>query len=448
MESSTIQIFDQPVAIESQNSHPLLGESWERVKQRLPGDLEQSAKEHKALLRRRGIRSAEALLKLAFLYSLPDWSFRQTALMATVIEICNISDVDLMRRLQGMHAWLGALVVQMLAQKGIPLPTQAPVRIKILDATVVSKPKSQGTDWRLHLSIDLGQMCIDQVVVTDAHGGEGFGNFSLSAQDIYVADSGYARTRGLEQPVQAGAKFVTREQWNTLPVYTEAGEPFDIIAWLKRTLPEGGSEPVETQVWLRTEQGLQPVRLVACPLPPEKAERARQRARKKSHRKKHRPMEKNLYAVGFVILLTNLPAEQWSAEQVLELYRWRWQVELYIKRLKSLLALDHLRSQNDELGQTYLLTKLLAAMLVDGLRSEVAQRVPDLFDDVERPISIWRLDVYLIQTLISWVIGELPSWQQILDKLALLERYLCGSPRKRRQQLALARSKLATLCAG
>lgn len=446
MESSTIQVFDQHVAANAQSDHPLLKEAWERVTQRLPGDLSQSAKQYHALMRCRGIRSAEALLKLAFLYALPDWSLRHTAMVATLLEICNISDVDLLRRLRDMDAWLGALVVQMLEQKGIPLPSQAAVRIKILDATVISKPKSRGTDWRLHLSLDLGQMRIDQVVLTDEHGGEGFGNFSLCPQDIYLADSGYTRTRGLENPLRVGAKFVTREQWNTMPVYTQTGEKVDIIAWLKQTFPQGKTTPAETQVWLPTPQGLQPVRLVACPLPAEKTEEARRRARKKSLKKKHQPMEKNLYAVGFVILLTNLPAPAWSTEQVLELYRWRWQIELYFKRLKSLLQIDRLRAQNAHLAQTYLLTKLLAAILVDSLRSEIMQQVPGFFDAEDRPISIWRLDSYLIQTLISWVIGELPSWQQFLDKLVLLGRYLCGSPRKRLHQLAFARARLAALC--
>ena len=193
----------------------MLKEPWERVKQRLPGDLAQSAKVHKAFLRRREIRSADALLQLAFLYTLPDWSFLHTAMLASLLDICNISDVDLMRRLAGMPAWLGALVVQMLQQKGIPFPSPAPVRLKILDATVISKPRSPGTDWRLHLSLDLGQMRIDQVRLTDGHGGDGFGNFSLSSQDIDLADSGYTRTRGLEKRLEAGAKFVTREQWKT-----------------------------------------------------------------------------------------------------------------------------------------------------------------------------------------------------------------------------------------
>jgi len=48
---------------------------------------------------------------------------------------------------------------------------------------------------------------------------------------------------------------------------------------------------------------------------------------------------------GFVLLLTNLPASQWSAQQIAQLYRLRWQVELYFKRTKSILQLDHLRAE-------------------------------------------------------------------------------------------------------
>lgn len=447
MESSTIQNFDQQVPNEKRSEHPIIKEDWKTVVKQLPTDLEQSARKHQALLRRREIRSAEDLLHLSFLYALPDWSLRMAAMQATQMQICNISDVDLMRRLQEMRAWLGTVVVQMLQERGIPLKAQKQGRLKIIDATGISRPGSQGTDMRLHLSIDLQNLSIDQVRLTDAHGGEGFWNFSLDAQDILVADSNYVRTRSLEIPLGSGSKVVARQQWNTMPVYNQDGKQFDIIAWLKRTFSAGETAPAETQVWLPTTHGLQPLRLVACPLPPEKAEQARERARKKSYKKKHKPMENNLYAAGFVILLTNLSVELWSTEWVLQLYRWRWQIELYIKRLKSLLELDHLRTQNPDLAQTYLLTKLLAAILVDRMRSAVGEQVPDLFDDGECPISIWRLDLSLIQTLTTWIIGDPPTWEQFLEMVPRLKRYLCGSHRKRPQQLAVARSRLAILCA-
>jgi hypothetical protein len=35
-----------------------------------------------------------------------------------------------------------------------------------------------------------------------------------------------------------------------------------------------------------------------------------------------------LWAAGFILVLTNLPPDRWSSQQVLELYRLRWQVEM------------------------------------------------------------------------------------------------------------------------
>jgi len=46
-----------------------------------------------------------------------------------------------------------------------------------------------------------------------------------------------------------------------------------------------------------------------------------------------------------VLVLTHLPATLIDAKTIGELYRVRWQVELYIMRLKCLLELDRLRAR-------------------------------------------------------------------------------------------------------
>ncbi len=53
----------------------------------------------------------------------------------------------------------------------------------------------------------------------------------------------------------------------------------------------------------------------------------------------------------------------------LELYRLRWQIALAFKRLKSLIHIDELRAFDPDLAQTYLLAKLLGAVLVDAIRT-------------------------------------------------------------------------------
>ena len=63
-----------------------------------------------------------------------------------------------------------------------------------------------------------------------------------------------------------------------------------------------------------------------------------------------------------MIVLTTVPPEELAAEVILDLYRVRWQVELVIKRYKSLLAAAEMRAKaGSPLAVVYLLGKLLLA---------------------------------------------------------------------------------------
>ncbi|WP_227522520.1 transposase, partial [Klebsiella pneumoniae] len=67
------------------------------------------------------------------------------------------------------------------------------------------------------------------------------------------------------------------------------------------------------------------------------------------------------------LLLTSLPEDEYSAEQVADCYRLRWQIELAFKRLKSLLHLDALRAKEPELAKAWIFANLLAAFLIDDI---------------------------------------------------------------------------------
>lgn len=197
-------------------------------------------------------------------------------------------------------------------------------------------------------------------------------------------------------------------------------------------------------VWLDAPQGRFALRLVACPLPPEKAEKARRRARQNAEKKKHQVDERTLLAAGFVLLVSNLPLSACSTQQVLALYRLRWQVELLFKRLKSLLVLDGLRAQDPELVQTYLLGKLLGALLLEKVLGQLHTGVPADWDLEARPLSHWRLSAIcwpILQTLIR---GNL-TLAMLLHAMPRLHRFLSDGPRKRRSQLAEAQALLHAL---
>ena len=83
----------------------------------------------------------------------------------------------------------------------------------------------------------------------------------------------------------------------------------------------------------------------------------------------------------YVIVFTTFPEPPFSAEDVLEWYRLRWQVELVFKRFKSLAQLGHLPKYDDDSAKAWLYGKLFVALLVEKLIHHA------------RAISPWGYDV-------------------------------------------------------
>ena len=80
-----------------------------------------------------------------------------------------------------------------------------------------------------------------------------------------------------------------------------------------------------------------------------------------------KPRAETLRFARYVILFTTFPTELYSATEVLEWYRLRWQVELVFKRFKSLAQLGHLPKFDDESAKAWLYGKLLVALLTEKI---------------------------------------------------------------------------------
>jgi len=116
----------------------------------LPAELAELAREHKAFVRAREIKSPDQLLYLVFLYSLADLSLREEAGVCVGAGI-KLTDEAIRQRLQACPDWLEALLGKMLP--GVNLPArQEGWRIVICDGSQISGPGSKGTDYRWHLA--------------------------------------------------------------------------------------------------------------------------------------------------------------------------------------------------------------------------------------------------------------------------------------------------------
>jgi IS4 transposase len=344
-------------------------QDWPFLLTLFPADLAASARATGALIRKRGVDSASTLLRLAFAYAYCGLSLRGTVAWAREAQVAQLSEVALLKRLRHAADWFGHLLAQKLAQRALVRWEDLPPRLRLclVDATGVSRPGSKGTDFRLHLKFDLGQLAIERVALTGVDGGESFKRCAVEPGDIAVGDRGYGHRQGIAQVVAQGGDVIVRLAWQNLPLQWPDGTPLDLLATV------GGVKPTESGEWkvqtAPAPDGTPAVagRLVVLRKSPEAAEAARRKLRAQARKKGKTPSAQTLEAAGYLFVLTTLPPERLSGPQVLEVYRFRWQIELAFKRMKGCLELDELAAKEEGLCRAFLCVKLLGALLVEEL---------------------------------------------------------------------------------
>jgi hypothetical protein len=433
----------------------VINQGWEHeVLPQLPPDYEAQAHRLGAFVRQRQIKRVSDLLRALLAYVLCAPSFRQLGSWAVLIGLANLSNVAWRSRLRQGRAWLLWLLCELLAVPTVPEsspPTRVP-RILLIDGTRLKEPGGSGDDWRVHLGYELLAARLVDVRVADRHTAEAFELFVVGQGDVLVADRGYSRRSQWAYALRRGADVVVRLAVHQVPLLDEQGESLDVLAWLKAA--RGGTQ--SRLVVFEHEGQRFTGRLIACALSPEAAERARAKARKRASKQQRELKAETLFLAGWLLVFSSLPTQSWPDEQVLSLYRARWQVELVIKRMKQVLKLAQLRGQTALTNEATILALLVcwalqqqeaasarallqqAAEAVQELTAPATQRVEPLSSPTpqeppEAPVSSWLLTSLCVQTLRVVVQGY---WTpaRLLACLPSLHRFVCGSPRQRVHQ--------------
>jgi hypothetical protein len=359
-------------------------------------------------------------------YGISDLSLSATATWAGSGGIADLSAVALYNRLRKAGPWIEGLWQTLLRQqvKVSPLPgLNMPVRL--IDGSCVSGRKSKGTDYRLHFDYHPQDGRFGDVVLGDGRMSEGFHHFTPKPGELFLGDRAYATVRSITHVLAAHGHVLVRMGWNALVLLDPQGNPFDLISTLKG-LPKDRTHSLPVQIGASAKQR-QPVcsaRLILAPLPPEAAEKSKRKAAKKSKRQGRKgPRPESRVAAEWLILLTTLPEDVASPQQLIELYRLRWQIELAFKRLKSILGIGDMPTKDPRLAKTWLSANLLVALLIDRLNIRLADDLPTEMAD-RRPT--WRLYV-LARLQLFIVIIQIDR----LDPFAL--RRLVEAHRKKRK---------------
>lgn len=364
---------------------PNILDHWPEVRSRLPAgfDLEATARARGAFRRVREVKSAEALLRLALAYGACDMSLRETCAWAEAAGLARLSDPSLLGRLAKAAPWLGDLVAALIAE-GVAVAAQdssgrwAGYRLRALDGTALCQPGADRTSWRLHVGYDLGRAQVDHIELSDGCGAESLRRLTYQPGDIVLADRGYARPRDLRPVIAAGADLIVRNGWRSLRLLQPDGAPFDLFAALAAQVEQEGEVPVRVDEGDEEgEQGAPLIlRLVIRRKEPQQAQGEQKRLLKQAKKRGKRPDPRSLEAANYILLLTSLPTETFPAADVLMLYRFRWQIELAFKRMKSLASLDALPARNPELARSWIYANLIAFLLAERSAGQVPDSPP------------------------------------------------------------------------
>jgi hypothetical protein len=412
---------------------------FEDFVQALPDDYQQMAYQFGAFCRPRKVRSVYQLLQLVSCYCHVDFSLRSCAAQFACMQ-GYLSDTAVHKRLKNCVPWVKAMLACVIQSEKINIAGH--LRLIAIDASTVQVPGATGTSYRLHIAMNLNTLELLDVTVTTDKQGENLFHYALQEGDIVVVDRGYNQPRSLVPFIDGGGSVVLRYNPHGMNLYQQ-NESMDKIDWFK-TLRQKDAQMHAVPVYIKYETVRVKGFIHAIPLPSEQAEQARRRVRDTAKKKGYTPSAASLYLCTWVLIFDNLPLALLDTEAISNLYRVRWQVELLIKRLKSILNIDMLRAKKDSLlAELYLHGKLLYAAVVDKLARRHFGMISRTLID-ERTHTPWRLWTLLASQLNASLMMAMPIQAYYANDCI---KALCERPRKRRlQSLPTPVTKLVFFC--
>lgn len=299
--------------------------------------------------------------------------------------------------------------------------------VKLLDSSYISLPNSMedmykgyGTSYsgyesntksgiKLQLVFDYLNQTLDQLNITEGiRSDQGYRSHlsNISNNDLLISDLG---SSSFKQINEIGAYFISRYKSDTNIYDIETGQKIDLLEHL------GDRSFLEQEVLLGKETRVK-VRIIFKKLTEEQAMARRRKANRLARSHGYTSSQRNQKLLNWSIFITNVPKSKINAEQILVVYRIRWQIELLFKLYKSNIRLDKLR------GKPYrvlceLYAKLCAILIFHGIVGctelkkntelsltkafiELKRRVRELFLALNNKIK--GLNIFLKKLTITW----------------------------------------------
>jgi hypothetical protein len=208
----------------------------------------------------------------------------------------------------------------------------------------------------------------DAFKLTGQEVGETLLNFDIKKNWLVLADRIYGSLTGINYCLNAGANFILRLRFGAFRMYEADGKEFHAHQWL-REINDSSAADVEVYVKL-PDLGLTKLRLCACKIPEDRLEKVTRKSKRKDSKKQIKTSQNAKFMSQFVVVITALP-ETITADEIISMYRFRWQVEIYFKRLKSIIDFGSVPLKTEDSTRAWLTGKLMVSLLIEQMIAEV-----------------------------------------------------------------------------
>jgi hypothetical protein len=304
---------------------------WSCLGSFFPEDLSEVALRTGAVKRFRKFRSGEDLLLASLFCALPGDTFESASHAMKKSSGIQVSAPGLFLKFSQTERFLQEVFTHLLGHARCEGAYFAGKRVVVVDATALCGPGAKQTSQIVHVVYNVSSGLPQSVDLTDHRGGESFLRHEFASGDLVLADRGYAHPKAILHLLSSNASMLVRCEFESIRLFDLDGTR--ITAQMARDRMHGKNY-CEFQVRIKDRD--EPLRVIGCMNP------------------KGKP----------VWLLTDLSEKELPLREARGLYSVRWQIEIFFKRLKSLLDLDELPSRDGPSARPWIWAKLILAALV------------------------------------------------------------------------------------
>jgi hypothetical protein len=330
----------------------------------LPKGWEEKARETGAITRSRNIQTAEELLALNMLYITNEGSFQMASAAMKLTKGIEVNKNAAYKRIKASGEWLREMAKDLCAEQGATIKKPdflVDKKVKLIDASDETTKGLTKNTWRLHYVFNLFEFQCTSMELTTNKEGERLTRHEVEENDIIIADRIYCTMSGIEHVIQNNGDFVLRFKSKAFNLYDEEGSRLELLPFL-RMLKSLESTEVHCYYKLTTGE-LRPLRIVAMKKDAKAIEESKRKMVRKVSKKQEKAIKVDTIELNeYVVLATSL---NYTNEQILELYRARWQVEQVFYRLKSLFGYGDVPSKNEDTVKAWFYGKLFLAALCE-----------------------------------------------------------------------------------